>query len=277
MIPNRSSVFATIVLISCAPGSAGAAEPKRAVPDPDPGAFSQSYLNPPELQFSCSGLIERKEEQLAELLEKGDPAERLAAARALWKGRSRRKATGVLKYLAGSPPGGEGFRAFQREVDAALRPEAILRELQKGDYLWGTWLAFLRPHKDLVPALLKGLKDKPEERSETMLALGNSGDPRALEPLVELLKSKDSPTIGFAAQALGYLGAAEAEPKLIELLGAEGVWVQARACNTLGKLGSRKALPALEKLAKDDRFTGAIDVKGAAAEAIRAIEKREKR
>lgn len=31
----------------------------------------------------------------------------------------------------------------------------------------------------------------------------------------------------------------------------------------LGKFGSRKALPALEKLANDDRYTGALSVKGA--------------
>src|SRR5262249_32739670 len=152
------------------------------------------------------------------------------AARELWAGHSRRQATNVLKYLAGPPPGGEGFRKLQREVEAALQPQAVLRELKEGDYLWGTWLAFLRPNEQLVPTLLGGLKDKPvrglllggkgksEFFPETILALGNSGDARALEPLVELLRSDDYQIAGDAAKALGYLGNAEVEPKLIEAL-----------------------------------------------------------
>ncbi len=158
-----------------------------------------------------------------------------------------------------------------------MRPQAVLRELQKGDYLWGTWLAFLRPHNDLVPALLAGFKDKPDEQPETTLALGNSGDPRALEPLLELLKSKEYRKSGDAAQALGYLGSAEAEPALIEALSQDNGWLRIKASAALAKLGSRKALAALEKLANSDEYTGALNVKGTVAEAIKSIEKRHKR
>jgi hypothetical protein len=45
----------------------------------------------------------------------------------------------------------------------------------------------------------------------------------------------------------------------------------------LAKLGSRKALAALEKLAKDDRYTGALNVNGAAKYAVEQITKRDKR
>lgn len=279
MIPNRRLCVLAWCLVGWAlPASAIAADkPKRERIDAEPGQFSRGYLEPPLLQFSDAGLIDGAEEGLAKLLRKGNPDEQLAAARALWKGRSRRYAANVLKYLAGPPPGGEAHRAFQREADAALQPEAILRELGKGDYRWGTWLAFLRPHKEVVPALLKGLKEKKEELPETILALGNSGDARALEPLLKLMKGKDYEVSGFAAQALGYFGGAELEPQLIEALAADNNWLRVSACIALGKVGSRKAIPALEKLAKSNEYTGALAVRAMAEEAIKRIEKREKK
>src|SRR4051794_5044407 len=105
MNPPRYSVLIAAILLGWTHTAHAEEEPNGTTPDPKPGAFSKSYLNPPELQFSCAGTSDRTEERLAELLEKGEPDEQLAAARALWKGRSRRKATEVLKYLAGSPPG----------------------------------------------------------------------------------------------------------------------------------------------------------------------------
>jgi len=182
-----------------------------------------------------------------------------------------------LKYLAGPPPGGEAYRALQREVEASFRPDRILRELREGDYEWGAWLAFLRPNKDFVPVLLAGLKKHPQSLPETVLALGNSGDPRALKLLLGLLKSKDYRTAGDAAQALGYLGDSEAESPLIEALATDNPWRQVKACGALAKLGTRRALPALNKLVKDDRYTGALNVKGMTQDAVESITKREKR
>ena len=145
-----------------------------------------------------------------------------------------------------------------------------MKELKDGDYTWGTWLAFLRPHNDLVPALLAALKDRPDARPETMLALGNSGDPRALDPLLALLKSKDYRTAGDAAQALGYLGDPKAEPALIEALAGKG-WPQLQASQALAIVGSPKALPGLEKLANGGS-AGALNIAGAARDAIVRIE-----
>jgi len=244
--------------------------------DVPPGAFSKSYLTPEELQFSDASIGDSAEDEYAKQLADAEPADRLAAARGLWRGRSRRYAADVVKFLVGPPPGGEPYRAFQREVEAALRPEAILRELREGDYLWGTWLAFLRPQKELVPTLLAGLASKPKMLPGTILALGNSGDPRALGPLLELLKSKDR-TAGDAAQALGYLGNPDAELKLIEALAEDNSWRQVKACGALARMGTSRALPALEKLAKDDRYTGALNIKGMAEHAVASIKKREKR
>ena len=237
--------------------------------------FSSSL--PEELQFSDGIGLDGEEEALAKTLAEGDPTDRLAAARALWRGQSRRHATEVLMLLAGPPPGGEAFRSFQREVEATLQPQGILRELKQGQYQWGAWLAFVRPHKDLFPPLLEALKDKPNSHAETLLALGNSGDPRALKPLLDRLKSKDHWIPGEAAQALGYLGNPEAEPKLIEALAADNGYLQVKACRALATMGSSRALPVLERLAKDDRYTGALSIQGMAKYAIERTRKREKR
>lgn len=242
-----------------------------------PGVFL--YLSPPELRFSCAGSADSAEEKYSKELadEKTRPDKRFNAALMLWRGRSRRTAADVIKYVARTSPDDELFREFKQEVEASVRPEAIARELQEGDYLWATWLAFLHPHKDLVPALLEGLKDKPDMMSETMLSLGNSGDPRALEPLLELLGNKDYRIAGDAAQALGYLGYPNAEPKLIEALAGDNAWRQVNACSALAKLGTQLAVPALEKLAKDDSYIGLLNIKGVAEDALQRIEKRKKR
>jgi HEAT repeat protein len=113
--------------------------------------------------------------------------------------------------------------------------------------------------------------------SETVLALGNSGDRRALKPLLDLLKSKDYWTPGAAALALGYLGDPGAEPKLIDALAEDNSFRQVQACGALAKMGTRRSLPELEKLAKDHRYTGALNVRGMAAYAVEKIRKREKR
>jgi hypothetical protein len=240
--------------------------------DAKTGAFTE--VLPDELQFSDAIAFHEAEAALAKKLAVGDSTEQLSAARALWEGHSRKSATNVLRFVVGPPLGGDAFRAFQREVDAALQPDAILRELTAGDYRWGTWLAFLRPQKELVSTLLAGLKDRPRWHPETVLALGNSGDPRALEPLVTLLSNADYRTPGDAAQALGYLGLPEAEPSLVAALANENPWLRVKACDALAKIGTQEAVPALERLAKDNRYTGLLDVKGTAEFAIESITKR---
>lgn len=243
--------------------------------DSTSAAFSSSL--PQELQFSDGIGLAAEEEALASTLAGGDPASRVAAARELWHGHSRRHARAVLKFVLGEPPKEETFAALKQDVQNGLQPQAILHELRDGDYWWGAWLAFVRPHKDLVPELMAGLKGKPASLPETILALGKSGDPRALKPLLSLLKCDDYRTTGDAAQALGYLGAPEAEPKLVEALSRDWPWLQVKACGALAEIGTRRAIPALERLAKDDRYTGVLNVRGMAKHAIESIGKREKR
>lgn len=238
-------------------------------------SYRRFRSDPPELRFSCAVVLDGREETHAQALLNGDSTARLAAARALWRGHSRKYASGVMKYVAELPPGGEQHRTFRQEVEAAFEPQAILRELSDGDYAWGAWLAFLRPHRDVVPVLVRRLDDKPDMLPETMLALGKSGDQRALRPLLGLLGSVDYRTAGDAAKALRYFSGRDVEQKLIEALGANNGWLQVNACQSLAKMGTPRAIAALTKLAEDDRYTGALNVKGMAQDAIEKIEKRE--
>jgi hypothetical protein len=231
---------------------------------------------PEELEFGCVRSIYGNEDGWNELMQKGDPATRLVAAKVLWQNHSRKYAQAVQVFLAEATPKDQGFQAVDEYVEKSLTAKEIQRELVEGDYEWGAWLACLRPHKDLVPTLLEALTNKSDFYPETILALGKSGDKRALEPLLCLMKGDDYRTAGDAAQALGYLGLPETEPELIDALSPDNGWRQVMACSALAKIGTRRALPALERLAKDDRYTGALNIRGAARAAVESIAKREK-
>ncbi len=231
---------------------------------------------PEELQFSCVRSINGNEDGWNELLQKGDPATRLVAAKVLWQNHSRTYAQAVQVFLAEATPKDQEFQVVDEYVEKSFTPKEIQRELLEGDYEWGAWLACLRPHKDLVPTLLEALTNKSDFYPETILALGKSGDKRALEPLLCFMKGDDYRTAGDAAEALGYLGLPEMEPELIDALSADNGWRQVNACSALAKIGTRRALPALERLAKDERYTGALNIRGAARTAVERIAKREK-
>lgn len=246
--------------------------------DVRPGQFSRSYLEPGELQFSCAVQCDAAEDYFGKRLSEGEHSldTQFKAAQALWKGRSRRYAKIVIEFASKPNTNAESLLPLQREVNESLEPKAILFNLQGSDYLWGSWLAFLRPHKDFVPVLLKNLEKKREQLPETILALGGSRDPRALQPLLELLASKEYQVAGDAAQALGYLGMPEAEPKLIEALATDNGWRQVNAARALSRMGTARALPALEKVANDDRYTGALSIRSSAEHAVKCIKEREK-
>lgn len=229
---------------------------------------------PDELRFSCVLYTDLREDACAKTLLGGEPSGRVVAARELWRRHSRKHAVDVLRFLAGPPPGGNDYRALQREIDSALHSEAVLRELREGDYRWGAWLAFLRPHESYVPILLSAVEQQPQVLPETTLALGNSGDVRAIEPLLRMLKNREGRTAGDAALALGFFGRQEFEPHLIEALTDDSPWVKMRVCQALAMVGTVQSLPALRILVRDDTDTSAIDINGAAQTAIDSIERR---
>ena len=212
-------------------------------------------------------------------------ADRADAARSLWYGQSRPDAAAVLQFVAGPPLGGDDFRALQRDVEAALKPAAVLEHINARSGLggrslsadWGYWLAYLRPQPEYVPVLLDVMKDKAGPSAGAILALGNSGDPRALPPLLELVKSGGGYDPCHAARALRYLGRPEAEPTLIAALTSDTMLLRACAALTLAQIGTTAALPALERNAADKRYTGAIAVQSSAEYAVGQIKARAKK
>lgn len=230
---------------------------------------------PAELQFSCGRSGNSRESKLADTLSNGQPAERLAAARQLWEGHSRSHARDVTKLVEALPAGVDGVQALKRRVDGDLQPEAIVRELREGDYRWGAWLACLRPSKEAVPDLLAGLEGKPDYHAETLLALGASRDPRAIEPLLGILKSGEGRDVGDAAHALGNFASPTVEAELLAIVFEDSGWARLRACGALARVGTKKSLPALEAIANSTDYTGALDISGVAMRAVVAIERRE--
>lgn len=206
-----------------------------------------SSLVPRELEFGCGGCGYGDEVFLAEKLETGSRDEQWRAARALWRSHSRRRTAKVLEMIADCECPTPEYAEFRRECDEDLEPTSILTELRTGDYKWGTWLATLRPNPALVPELLIGLQSKPDDLHATMLALGHSRDPRALQPLLQILQQPDEVNAGFAASALGHLGMREAEVPILKLL-PQSNESRGRLVIALGEIGTRQSLPVFEEI-----------------------------
>jgi len=117
-----------------------------------------------------------------------------------------------------------------------------------------------------VSCLIKALKSKdPLVQSSAAYALGCIGDPRALEPLIELLRDKSCHPYALqgVAQALGKLKAAEAVEPLAKHLADETCPSNVRQSIawTLGEIGGDDARAALEKAknSKDQAVKEAAD------------------
>ena len=104
--------------------------------------------------------------------------------------------------------------------------------------------------KPAVPKLIEALKsDSTFARATTAEALGEIGDPKAVDPLIASLKDDDERLRASAAYALGALGDAKAVEPLAAALEDESVLVAANAAEALGKLGDKKALgPLIEAM-----------------------------
>jgi hypothetical protein len=208
-------------------------------------------------------------------LDSGTNDERYNAAKQLWCAHSRYYAKDVLAYLDSAPSDLKNIW-FHFEVEGALTPNKIVNELTNGDYLWGAWLAGLRPSSEVVPLLLEASRTKTErQRTATIFALGKSRDERVFAPLLEIMQSDKDDDAGFAAQALGDLGRLEAEAPLIAALYRKGGWLRVNACEALSKIGTRNALASLHELATSERPIGALNIRGMAKMAMEQIEARE--
>lgn len=239
-------------------------------------AFQENDLDsyssePGEFHFSCARGIWGAESDWSRMLAEGDMPLRITAAGILWQKHSGWFSRQVLQFLDEETSDSREMQTLRRAVEESFRPESILRQLQAGDYGWGTWLAFLRPDVRFIPTLLENLDSNAKHRAGSIMALGKTRHRRAYEALSQCLKSCDEISQGFAAEALGHLGFSDGEPLLIDALASDNGWLQVNACQGLSLIGTRRAIPALERLATDDRYTGALSIRATARRAIESI------
>lgn len=233
-----------------------------------------SHSTPKILQFSCAVMIDPYEFELAQHLWDSDESLQLVAAKKLWQSHCRIHAESVLKFIENSKSQSPAFRDFRRAVEVSLQTESIIIELKEGDYKWGAWLAYLRPHESLVPVLLEILKNDQQkaELAATLIALGKSNDRRAIQPLIQILESDNGHDSWAAATAIGLfeVEVPGLEDHLLKCLQSDGGLTAAKVCNLLGKIGTEKSLPRLKELAAI-KHQGAVDVDGVAQDAIEKI------
>jgi HEAT repeat protein/beta-lactamase regulating signal transducer with metallopeptidase domain len=105
-----------------------------------------------------------------------------------------------------------------------------------------------------VPALLSVLKDENAAvRLAAIQSLGNLSDPRAVDALVEAVKTDTDPQVReAAAEALGEIDSPRAVPGLIAALGSEKVGaVRAKIAWALGEIDDKRAVAALGAVVRD--------------------------
>ena len=234
----------------------GAEREKAIAPPPPP---------PPDTEFTPAELTKLQQD-----LQSDDLATRQAAARSLSGSRMTSRMVGTRNVSTdrlGSPT---------PELLALM----VSLTTDKDDTVRQAALTVLANHgtKEQVPQLIKALND-PDAGVRTTVArgLGRIKDPRAIEPLANLLATGQSDQTYYrqnresaAAEALVNIGA-PAEPTLLALLKEKNLDTRCQACNMLKQIGTQKSLNPL----KDLTLNPSKELSEAAAEACRAIQARE--
>lgn len=219
----------------------GADRDKAITPPPPPG---------PETKFKPEEVA-----KLQEQLKSDDLGSRQAAARDLGGSRLGAPTAELLSLMA----------SLANDRDDSVRHAALTVLANHGA-------------KEHVPLLIKALID-PDAGMRATLAkgLGRLKDPRAIEPLVNLVAVGQGdqpyyrpPRESAAAEALVRIGGT-AEPALLALLKEKNIETRCQACNILKQIGTKKSLGPL----KDLTLNPSKELSEAAAEACRSIQARE--
>jgi len=121
--------------------------------------------------------------------------------------------------------------------------------------------------KDNVQELLQTLKD-PNKRWESIIALGDKGDKRAIEPLKSFTRHIDPQIRGAAVIALGKIGGSQVVDTLIEVLNKEeGIVIRQFALDGLGDIGDGRAVTAIKQALTDENTS----IRKHAQESLRKI------
>ncbi len=159
----------------------------------------------------------------------------------------RREVYGALGHIGDRAALPALSRAAVREPSATLRARAEQAALD---------VASGRGRGLDVPtelALLEG--GAPEDRIRAARVLGESGDWRALGPLLAAARGGSPELRAAALLALGHLGNHRAVQPLTELAASTSGELRYHAVAALANLGDQAAVPALEALLDDPDFT----------------------
>jgi HEAT repeat protein len=116
-----------------------------------------------------------------------------------------------------------------------------------------------------LPVYVSFLKDGILlERTRSAEALGEIGDPAAVQPLIDALSDKSTDVQYVAAKSLGMLADARAVEPLIRKLKSEEKWVRRGAAHSLGLIGDKRAVDPLIAILADPHH----DVRAQAAWAL---------
>lgn len=98
--------------------------------------------------------------------------------------------------------------------------------------------------------------DDYEKRQNAIQALGRSRDKRAVQPLVQILRSGHRYERQAAVQALGQIGKVDAVDALVEVLSNSDHTLRMHAAEALGKIGSPRAVEPLVNLLNETYHEG---------------------
>jgi HEAT repeat protein len=249
----RLVMGAAIVL---ALGSAGIAAEKPAAPVvPTAGAVTPSADAAPAMTPEMARLIERlgwgsaHPDEAAEarrgLVQIGQPA----VAPLVWTMMDRGPVKDAVKSAAAAGVLVEMAKAGQAEAFGAL----ITGLKAPGSAGWQCANALGEiGNRRAVEPLLNSLDVWGQ--TAVIEALGKLGDPRAVEPILAKLSDKSPGTRGAAARALARLGDRRAVEPIIDMLGDKDADVRRVAIDALGVLKDRRATAPLLALIQDKGF-----------------------
>lgn len=103
--------------------------------------------------------------------------------------------------------------------------------------------------KDLVRALTHKI---PLVRMQVAEHFGETGETKAVEPLIRALKDEDGEVRGHAIRALEKIGDARAVEPLIQTLEDEYLGIRTSGIRALGAIGDARAVEPLNKALKDE-------------------------